>query len=702
MKNKYFKYGTIGLCGAIITGGTLMNTMNQSHAVDKQEIYINNKEASASLLKKAIDTELNTNQKVSKAETVYVFTNKDGSQNHILVNEKLKNKGNESIEDQSSLQNIINVSGDESFTQNQEHLTWNTMNKSIIYQGTTNKQAPISMKITYKLDGKDISPEELAHKSGRVTIRYDYINNETKYVTIDGKRHQVHVPFTMITGLILPSDHFTNITVTNGKLSETDDQNIALGITMPGLKDSLDLKSINLDIPEYFEVSADVVDFELDASMSVATSNLFNDMNVDDINMHTLTSKMNELSDASNKLSEGTITLQAGTQELYNHIPSLQDGINQLDDASGMLCDATRLLADGSMNLNTKTDLLSIKTSQLYDTLLTNKFDQNIQALHNGASRLNQGINIDLMNMINTKLKEATAIYQNNYDESYQLLINSEIKKLAVEAYCKDHHTNSPNLSDPTLNNYIEAINNNKDIINQITSSLNNKGITNKADISNTNQVANISGAIMKAYASLEAYDQDGSMLQDLTSKIVYMNQASATYSTLNTSKYAIDQSGLTSGIQQLDAGLTTLQKSIGSFDQYQEGTLCSSLYSLKEATTMLKNEGTSPISQNLTTLANKSVELKNGTSTLKDASFTLGQGITALNDGAITLKNGMLTFNETGIQSLTKLVGTDATNMLDSLKAIVKAGQEYQSFAGKNEQMDGHVTFIYKSEDIR
>ena len=78
-----------------------------------------------------------------------------------------------------------------------------------------------------------------------------------------------------------------------------------------------------------------------------------------------------------------------------------------------------------------------------------------------------------------------------------------------------------------------------------------------------------------------------------------------------------------------------------------------------------------------------------------------MSDGVTELNNGAITLKDGMAEFNETGIKSLTSLVGTDADTALDTLKAVVKAGQEYQSFGGKSDDMEGSVTFIYKTDGI-
>ena len=60
-----------------------------------------------------------------------------------------------------------------------------------------------------------------------------------------------------------------------------------------------------------------------------------------------------------------------------------------------------------------------------------------------------------------------------------------------------------------------------------------------------------------------------------------------------------------------------------------------------------------------------------------------------------------MVQFNEEGISQITSLVGGDAENAVQTIKSVIKLGQEYQSFAGKSDDIDGSVTFIYKTEGI-
>lgn len=164
----------------------------------------------------------------------------------------------------------------------------------------------------------------------------------------------------------------------------------------------------------------------------------------------------------------------------------------------------------------------------------------------------------------------------------------------------------------------------------------------------------------------------------------------------------------LKAGLGTLSTGLNTLSMSVGSFSTYKEGTLCSSLYALnfnagklqKEGTAVLQS-GLSQLTANNDTLKSGASQLADGTATLKDSSGTLADGVTQLNEGAITLKDGMAQFNSEAIEPITKLVDQDAQTAVDTIKAVVKAGQEYNSFLGKSDDKAGSVTFVYKTAGI-
>ena len=145
------------------------------------------------------------------------------------------------LKDSSSLTDISNVKGNETFSQNGTDMSWNTSGQDIYYQGKTDKKLPVSMKITYKLDGKEIAAKDLPGKSGKVEIHVQYTNNSKQTKTIQGKKETIYTPFVMVTAMILSNDNFSNVEIDNGRVINEGSNNIVVGIGMPGLADSLDL-----------------------------------------------------------------------------------------------------------------------------------------------------------------------------------------------------------------------------------------------------------------------------------------------------------------------------------------------------------------------------------------------------------------------------------------------------------------------------
>ena len=113
-----------------------------------------------------------------KEETVYVKTDANGEEKTVIVSDWLKNfSGEAKIKDATDLTDVENVKGNETYKRGKkDSITWNANGKDIYYQGTSDKNLPVSMKVTYYLDGKEISPKKLVGKSGKVKIRYEYEN----------------------------------------------------------------------------------------------------------------------------------------------------------------------------------------------------------------------------------------------------------------------------------------------------------------------------------------------------------------------------------------------------------------------------------------------------------------------------------------------------------------------------------------------
>lgn len=301
-------------------------------------------------------------KEIDKDETVYLISDASGNVNQTIVSDHLINRDkSDTLKDKSSLKDIENVKGDETFSQSGDDLTWQADGNDIYYQGTSTAQAPVSQKVTYYLDGKEISPEDLAGKSGKVTIHFDYTNNSTYTETVNGEEVTVCVPFAAITGMVL-DDSFSNVEVTNGKVQNTGKGNIVIGYALPGLKDSLDLNDDDLDedvdIPESFEVTADVENFSLETAMTVvanAGSFLSTDgssdlSSVDDM-IDTLTDASEQLQDGSKQLSDGLDTLQSSLKEFSTGMNTLSGGIKSYTDGAKTLGNGIGSLKNGMDSL---------------------------------------------------------------------------------------------------------------------------------------------------------------------------------------------------------------------------------------------------------------------------------------------------------------------------------------------------------------
>lgn len=762
IKKGLFKFASVFMCASVLAL-SLSACQNNTAAIDGAGNYVCEQTAaenSESTIESIINEQLlgvsGTKQadenEDGKEETVYVFADANGNQSHVVVNEKLKNKsGQKTVSDVSNLKDINNISGDETFTSNGSKLSWAADGNSITYQGTTDEKAPVSIKVTYYLNGKQISADELAGKSGKVKIRFDYTNNLKRSITAGGKTKQAYVPFTMITGMMLSSDNFTNIEVTNGKVVEAAGSNVVLGITMPGLKDSLDLsfdgKTADIDIPEYFEVTADVSDFELDMTMSVAVSNIFSDANLSDINLDDIKSKINTISDAGNQLADGATQLSDGLGQLKGNIPQLTDGIVSLDDGAaalksglGQYTQGAASAADGVAQLDSGAAQLAEGINALSDTF-RGQLVSGISSLEGGSSELSAGIDklAEALNGSFAQIKANSEAYGAKYSEALgnaQTLetlaktdiagasLNSMLAQLSqaaaggsIDLSVTPYTDFGGDLTDEAvvselltkyMTAYTAAVK-----LETLSSAGANPDLAQS--LSAINSV--LSSASSGSYTTVsQLYSSEiGLLLQAVSSGGVY-TALDTVYTQAATSKdpdtgMNLTQSltALSQGAKSLNAGVIQLKQGIGSFDDLNPAseTVCSALYKLQAGSSALSGgikqlgSGLTQLKANNNTLNSGAAQLSLGTSQLRSAAAELGDGVDQLAGGAVTLKDGMVEFNETGIKKLAGFIEDDADDALETVKKVVELGNDYQSFGGKSDDMKGSVKFIYKTEGI-
>ena len=325
-----------------------------------------------------------------KDESVYLISDANGNVNKTIVVDHLKNKDKkDTLEDASNLSDIENVKGKEKFTQSGDKLTWQAGGKDIYYQGTATAEPPVTQKVTYYLDGKEISPEELAGKSGKVKIRFDYTNTTSYTETVNGEKQTVSVPFAAVTGLVL-GDGFENIEVTNGKAEVSDSSSVVLGYALPGLKDSLGIKEGDLDgdvnIPEYMEMTADVENFSMPAAMTFVV-NASDYVSTDGIDTSDLDDMINDLKDASTQLQDGSKTLAEGTDTLADGLSTLQSKLGTFASGVGTLQSGLKTYTDGVSTLSGGLNTLNSNVPTLSNGITT--LNSSAKSLNDGVALLN-------------------------------------------------------------------------------------------------------------------------------------------------------------------------------------------------------------------------------------------------------------------------------------------------------------------------
>ena len=270
-----------------------------------------------------------------REESVTVTADPTGSPETITVETRLSDIGEgEAVSDFTNLTEIKNRKGDEAWVEKEGEIVWQNLGEDIVYEGTLERELPVKLSITYYLEGKEISPEELAGKSGHVKIRFDYENLEQK----DG----FPVPFVCVSTVMLPSDVFSGIEVKNGSLMTMDDTNLAVGMAFPGLWESLakDPKK-GEPLPDYVEIEADAKKFELNFTATLISNGLFSEEEEEDKeeerdetleallgvplpDLNAAKDKMEELSDMAENLKKKLSSLKG----LIPGLPNLSSGIS--------------------------------------------------------------------------------------------------------------------------------------------------------------------------------------------------------------------------------------------------------------------------------------------------------------------------------------------------------------------------------------
>ena len=609
----------------------------------------------------------------TKDETVYSKIDSNGNNYNTIVNDHIINDEQEQlINDISDLLNIKNVNGDEEFSQDGNNLAWHAEESDIYYQGESQKELPIECNVKYELDGNEITASELVGKNGKVKITIEYINKDAHTVNINGKDQTLYTPFVVVCGTIIDNNNNRNIEITNGKTVDDGSKTTVIGISLPGLQESLNISKDKIDIPNTIEITMDSTDFELNNIVTYVTPKVLeeNDMELfkklDKIynQVDTLQSSSKQIEEGANSLKEGTATYSEKSQEFNNAVEQVSKGvssvnqnyskidagISSLNDSSATLESGAKSVSEGTLAVSENLQTISSKLSEL---------QTGTQSLKQGESQLEAGLD-----QIITSVSSIQGT-----DNSAKI---TELNQLIT---ANQNTINSLKSANETLTTQLKAIEDEE----------------TKQTI--TTQIETNKSIIKLLETNIVAYNETISTLK------------SADMSSIKELQTAL--SNLKQGLQSLQTGTDTLYNGTTAL-QTGTGALASKTKELAQGTQSLY-EGTIKISEGTATLNSGSTQLKQGLNTLDAGGTKLGtasnqltEGANTLSEGATTLAEGITKFNEEGIDKICDYINGDLKDISARLEKLQELSEEYNNFTMLNDGNKGNVKFIMIMDSIK
>ena len=627
----------------------------------------------------------------NKKETVYVIADAQGNPDKVIVSNWIKNTGSEkTIKDKTNLKDIEVLKGGNSYTIDENHVCeWDAEGGDIYYKGTGTSKLPVGVSITYQLDGKAVSPSDLAGKSGRLKMKIVYTNREYSEETVNGKKEKIYVPFVMLTGMMLDNEKADNVTVSNGNVFNDGTHNFVVGFALPGMQETIKLDSKELSIPSTVEITADVKDFELATTMTVASNDMFGDMDVSklDSKSEELNNKLGELVSATDSLLDGTSQLYSGMSTLLDKSGELIDGVEQLYDGSWQIKEGAEGLKEGAVQLNDGAAQLDGGLGELKDG--ADRLDDGLSSLSDGAEQLDSGANdladgavkldsgvkdlqgylSDLSSGLDT-LSSNSAKLNSGAKQVFDALLSTadnqiaasglSASKLTIENYGGVLDGLIASLSDENARALAEQT-----ALKTVTATVESQRDLIRQGVENAVRKQVTEGVLSAAGMSMSADDYDAAVASGQIPEEIQAQVSSAVSAQMNAMQGTIDdntetqiqsiieenmnsdqvQTQINDGVQKAAAGRTALQnlkQQLDSYNTFYNG-IVSYTAGVDEANSGAKQilDGTAALKTGTGELVTGTDQLKVGTGKLNSGASQLKSGSSSLKDGAGQLKEG-------------------------------------------------------------
>lgn len=398
-----------------------------------------------------ISLPLNT-KALSKEETVYGKLDSNGIIKNVFVNEHLINNDKlDTINDYTELKNILNLNGDETYDLKDSKIIWNANENDIFYQGNYEGTLPINLNITYKLDGKEMKASDMLGKSGKVEIIVKYTNNDKHNMFINGKYETIYTPFVITFGTSIDEKNNQNITINNGKVVSNGTKNFIVGLSTPGLYESL--KVSNLKGLDTIKISYDTTSFELGPIYSIITPKLLSneDLKIFD-KIDNLTNKVNTLQKNMDLIENSSLKLYNGSTLIKN---KLSYSIEELKNNKGNVLSGKELEnigLDASNNIKKSfTDEYKEKIGNDAWNIVSSKLTTSSDVTKKITNIVSTSVNETVINYLKSVGEYEDYIKCNSGDENSCLVIAND-KTLP---YVKEAALNAASDSSKKASNYV-------------------------------------------------------------------------------------------------------------------------------------------------------------------------------------------------------------------------------------------------------
>lgn len=304
-----------------------------------------------------------------KKEVVYATLDDSGTNKSAYVVNVLEGNAGETVQDFGAYEQVVNLTDTSELTQLSDSVIATLPEGEFSYQGSlSDAQTPWNISVKYFLDGQEISPNEVAGKSGHLEITIQTSQN----TSVDPRYFENYL---MQITCTLPMENTTEVKTDQGSIALSGSDVTVSFMVMPDKEDNVSL-------------SADVTNYEM-SGISFAAIPF--SMALDFPNTDSLVAQFDGL-------IEGTEQLHAGAQDLAN-------GVDEVDSATKQAASGAAELAAGA-------------------TQMTQGLQQYQQGLRDSADDAASSVSEEEIQQASDAYQQAVSVYTAAFAQAYEGILS--------------------------------------------------------------------------------------------------------------------------------------------------------------------------------------------------------------------------------------------------------------------------------------